>query len=147
MEYIELIEARGHPNLRATHKTTLEITKDPYLTLRGDCIIAVEADKAAKDLSPEFKRLASSEGGIITLRIEAEDFYDTVRGFGSPKLLFTDGGSMVFRKSSYSCSRTVMIKADKAAVDLNRRLVEALRKGSTRVKLILKVELGSKEGL
>ncbi|MFX0070300.1 MAG: DUF371 domain-containing protein, partial [Candidatus Hermodarchaeota archaeon] len=37
---------------------TLEITKDAHLTDRGDCIVAVKADKACLDLSKEFKEAA-----------------------------------------------------------------------------------------
>ncbi len=36
--------AQGHPNILATHKTTLEITKDTEVTGEGGCIIAVKAD-------------------------------------------------------------------------------------------------------
>ena len=36
--------AYGHPNILATHKTTLEFTKDKEVSLKGDCIVAVKAD-------------------------------------------------------------------------------------------------------
>ncbi|HIP58595.1 MAG TPA: DUF371 domain-containing protein, partial [Archaeoglobus profundus] len=35
----EVITAWGHPNITAKHRTTLEITKDEELSIRGDCII------------------------------------------------------------------------------------------------------------
>ncbi|MCB1032493.1 MAG: DUF371 domain-containing protein, partial [Acidobacteria bacterium] len=35
--------ARGHANLRATHHKTLEITRDPEISLRGTCIVGVAA--------------------------------------------------------------------------------------------------------
>ncbi len=34
----------GHPNIKATHVKTLEITKDDGLSERGDCIIGIKAD-------------------------------------------------------------------------------------------------------
>ncbi|RLF17024.1 MAG: DUF371 domain-containing protein, partial [Thermoprotei archaeon] len=40
MEIVEEIIAWGHPNIRALHRSTMEITKEPYVTPRGDCIIA-----------------------------------------------------------------------------------------------------------
>ena len=51
----EVIFAQGHENILGTHKTTLEFTKDKHLTKKGDCIVAVAADKALADLSAEFK--------------------------------------------------------------------------------------------
>ena len=41
---MEIVIARGHPNIRATHKTTLEVTKEKELSPRGDCIIGICAD-------------------------------------------------------------------------------------------------------
>ncbi|MCD6301577.1 MAG: DUF371 domain-containing protein, partial [Staphylothermus sp.] len=57
MVVVDVLYGRGHPNIRATHKTTLEITKEPHVTPRGDCIIAVNATKATKDLDPELKNI------------------------------------------------------------------------------------------
>ena len=45
----------GHPNVRSTHTRTIEITKAPTLSLRGDCIIGVNANKACRDLKPTLK--------------------------------------------------------------------------------------------
>jgi hypothetical protein len=130
-------EARGHRNVRATHRSTLEVTKDPYLTPRGECIIAVASTKAASELPMEFKELARLNGCRIQLTIEAGGVVDTVAGYGSPALSFTDDRSMVFRRSSYVCPKTVMVRADKAAIDLDRRLIDALRNPSQLVKLRL----------
>ncbi|HID73268.1 TPA: DUF371 domain-containing protein [Candidatus Micrarchaeota archaeon] len=47
----DVVTARGHPNIRAEHETTFEVTTEPSLTPRGDCIVGVQADKAASDLS------------------------------------------------------------------------------------------------
>ena len=44
---------------------------------------------------------------------------------------------MVIRKSSYICNRTLAIKADKAAADLSRSLVEKLRKPKQNVEIKL----------
>ena len=42
--------AFGHKNLLGTHKNTLEFTKDKNLTLKGDCIVGVNADFDAGEL-------------------------------------------------------------------------------------------------
>lgn len=129
MRAVEVFRARGHPNVRAEHSTTLEITRDDYLTPRGDCIVAVCSEKAASDLSGEFKRLARRSDCVVTLTLLVDGLEDRVVGRGSPGLTFTDPRSMVFRRSGYTCPRTVMVGADKAARDLDRELVRALRDG------------------
>ena len=40
----------GHENLLATHNTTLEFTKDSYLTKNGDCIVGIRADFSYDEL-------------------------------------------------------------------------------------------------
>ena len=66
-----VFSARGHESTIATHKTTFEITKEESLSKQGDCIVAVEATKAAADLPKEFKEAAMKEGAQITITIEA----------------------------------------------------------------------------
>ena len=39
-----MFRAWGHPNIKATHKTTLEFTKENYVSPEGDCIIGINAD-------------------------------------------------------------------------------------------------------
>lgn len=140
MKISEVIDARGHPNILATHKTTLEITKETALTKRGDCIIAVGATKAAADLSAEFKEAAKRENAEITILIEADEERETVKAKGNPQLSFEHTTDMVIRKSSYVCNRTTAIRADKAAVDLSRKLTGKLRDPSQRIKITLTVE-------
>ncbi len=129
--------ARGHPNITAKHKTTFEITKDPYLTLRGDCIIAVSASKAASDLSWEFKQFIKSDDALVIFKLEVGPFTWTVKGYGSEKMTLTDARSMVFRRSYYVCPRTVMIKADSSASSLPRRILQLLKDPNTSVHITL----------
>ena len=134
------IFARGHKNIQATHETTFEITKEPTLTKRGDCIIAVEATKGAADLPPEFKEAARKKGAQITITIEAEELKEVVRANGSPRLLFTHPADLVVRKTDYVCGRTLAIRADKAANDLSRKLVEKIKDSSQSIRITLAVE-------
>ncbi|MEM2023054.1 MAG: DUF371 domain-containing protein [Archaeoglobaceae archaeon] len=55
------IFARGHKNLRATHRTTLEVTKESYLTPRGNCIVGVKASSSARDLPEWLKKEIKSD--------------------------------------------------------------------------------------
>jgi len=136
----ETIHARGHENITSHNKTTFEITKENHLTKRGDCIISIAADKAARDLSPEFKKLARNEKARITITIEVDGEVEVVKAYGSPQLSFTHPTDLVVRKSDYACGRTLAVRADKAAKDLSKKLVEKLQNPRQRVKVTLTVD-------
>jgi hypothetical protein len=140
MKITEVIEAYGHQNVRSTHKTTFEITKEVDLTSRGDCIVAVSATKGAADLKPKFKEAAKKENAKITVTIEADGVREIVRARGSPRLSFTHPTDLVIRKSGYICGRTVAVRADKAASDLSRKLVEKMRSSRQKIEITLTVE-------
>lgn len=137
---IIVIFAHGHENVQATHETTFEITKEPALSKRGDCIIAVEATKGAADLPLEFKEAARKKGAQITITIEAGELKEIVRTRGSPRLLFTHPTDLVVRKTDYVCGRTLAIRADKAASDLSRKLVEKIQDANQEIRITLAVE-------
>ncbi len=135
----EIVIAHGHENVKATHPTTLEITRDEYLTPRGDCIIAIGANKALKNFSDRFKILARNPKARIIMRIRAGKLSETIIGYGHPALTFEDPRSIIVRKSSYICPRTLMIRANKAAKDLSRSLVSMLKSRDT--KVIIEIEV------
>jgi len=135
-----VFSARGHENIEATHRTTFEVTKEATLTKQGDCIIAVEASKAAADLPLEFKEAARKEGAHITVTIEASELKEIVKANGSPQLKFMHPTDLVVRKSGYVCGRTLAIGADKAASDFSRELVEKLKDPGQEITVTLAVE-------
>ena len=141
MEITEIIFAYGHRNIRATHESTLEITKEAELSKRGDCIIAVSANKAINDLHSEFKENLRKENARITILIEVGEPAEVVNAFGSPRLILTHRTDIVVRKSNYTCNRTLAIQADKAACDLSRKLAEKLRNPKQKVKITLTVRV------
>lgn len=126
----EVIRCKGHRNVKATHRSTFEITKEDYLTERGDCIICVSADKALQDLSQEVKR-AIRAGKRIRILIRVGDLVDEVIAYGDPRLSLESETSMVIRKSDWVDGRTLAIKANKAAKDIDRKIVERLRDPNT----------------
>ncbi|MBU0979573.1 MAG: DUF371 domain-containing protein [Nanoarchaeota archaeon] len=105
----------GHPNIKADHKTTLEITKDADVTERGDCIIGVKADI---DTS-----LLRGLTGKRELVLKVNGMEDRIEFEANPG--FNDAEELVIRKSDFLCNRTLGINADKAACDLMIR--EALK--------------------
>lgn len=141
METTEIIFAHGHKNIKATHRSTLEITTENQLSNRGNCIIAVAADKAIADLSFKLKESMLNKKAKITVSIEAGEVSEVVSAFGSPLLILTHPTDSVVRKSSYICSRTLAIKADKAACDLSRKLLKKLRNPKQRVKITITVKV------
>jgi len=141
MEITEIILVYGHENIQATHKSTLEITKEPQLSKKGDCIIGVSADKGIADLSLEFKESLRKKNAKMTMLIEAGEAAEVVNAFGSPRLILAHPTDMVVRKSSHICSRTLAIQADKAACDLSRKLLEKLRNPKQKVKITLAVKV------
>ena len=138
---IAVIFGYGHRNIQATHKTTLEFTKDAHLSKKGDCIVTVAADKALADLSTEFKEKLREPHAKLTILIEAGELIEQVNANGSPQLILTHPTDMVIRKSDYVCSRTLAVHADKAAQDLSRDLVEKLKNPEQKVKITLIVRV------
>ncbi|APW98255.1 hypothetical protein CHINAEXTREME_10835 [Halobiforma lacisalsi AJ5] len=126
----EIVHARGHENVRAEHASTFEVTTDDYLTPAGDCILAIEADRAPADFDPEFVDACRDADATITVEIEADGHVDSVSGRGDPDLEFTNERSAVGRTSEYVDDRTIMLEAEFAAEGFDRDLVAALADGA-----------------
>ncbi len=137
----ETFKAWGHPNVRSTHRTTLMTTTDDHLSTRGDCIIAVRAEKGRRDLNPRIKEAIRREGSTVRFLIETEGKTFKVEGFGDPRLTLSHPSDMVIRKSGYICDRTLMIRADKAACDIDISMIELLRKENCQISLIIEASL------
>jgi hypothetical protein len=127
VKVVEVIHAKGHENILSTNKTTFEVTRETHLTKRGDCIITVNADKAAANLSQEFKTTLKKENAKLTIIIEVNGEKEIVKALGNPKLTLTHLTDLVVRKSSFICNRTLAISADKAAKDFSRTFVRKLQ--------------------
>jgi hypothetical protein len=123
----DTIRAKGHQNILATHKTTLQITKDDQISKRADCVVAVSADKSLRELASDVKRALRSNTAKMRLTIQAGHMSESITGFGSAALTMSDPDDMVVRKSTFTSGRTLMISADKAARDLDRSFIEKLK--------------------
>jgi hypothetical protein len=141
MRVIEVIEASGHPKIRASHTTTLEITKDADLTERGDCIVATSASKGAADLSPEFSKQVKNDAARVALTIKVANLSETITGRGDRRLFLSHPTDLVVRKSGYVCPRTLMVRADRSASDLSREFARLLRDRSSRIVVEIVAEL------
>jgi hypothetical protein len=126
----EVVHARGHEHVAATHGSTFEVTTDDWLTPAGDCIVGVEADCAPADFDDAFVAACRDPEATITLTLETADESARVRARGHPDLSFESARSAVVRTSTYVDDRTVAVGADAAAAGLDRDLVAALEDGA-----------------
>ena len=132
------IKAKGHENVLSLHKSTFEITKDKDLSLSGDCIIGLDIDKSMDDFPEEFKEKLANEDTKVIVELKTPNASDTIDGYGHHDLTLSHPTDIVCRKSTFVCSRTLMIKSNKAAIDLNRDLIKDLANGeSMEVNIIL----------
>jgi hypothetical protein len=133
------VEFFGHPMVRSAHPTTIEVTKDPRLTINGDCIIGVRADKGLSNLSGGVRDALRTEGSRVTFTIEVPDHSFAFQAFGTDSLTLESTHEMVIRRSTYVCGRTLAVKASAAAKDIPRALVQTLRSPETRGLLRIEV--------
>ena len=121
------IYSKGHKNVTSHHKSTFEITKDPEIGPTADCIIGVDMDKTMLNFPHEFKEKIANPNTKIIVELKTENGYDEITGFGHEDLTLTHPTDIVIRKSDFTCSRTLMINADKAARDLDENLIDDLK--------------------
>jgi len=126
---VDVVEFRGHPNIRAEHPTTLEVTRDEFLTPRGDCIVGVAGSKGASGIDECVKRVLREGGKLVAVILVEGGLFDYVVAEGSSLMTFSESRKIIIRRSTYVDGSTVGIRADKAAKDLRRDVVEALRQG------------------
>lgn len=141
----ETIRCRGHRNVLSLHAGTFMITKDLHLTCKGDCIIAIGADKGAADLSPAFRKALSIDDAMLFTKLTCRGISITAFSWGSAGMTLLHPTDMVWRKSTYVCGRTVGIGSDLAAKDLPRELVDCLRNGEE-LLVEMTVATGGHEG-
>lgn len=128
----------GHENIRAEHKSTLEFTRDRDLSLKGDCIVGIKADFSLLQLK-NFIKKTNKNNNKVTIIIETmgninnkkninknnNKIIETVNAEINPG--FNSDRDIVIRKSDFRDERTFAVKADKAAFELSRDLIELLK--------------------
>lgn len=130
----------GHPNIRAMHERTIELTKAKEITVRGDCVVGVNASRACADLRESFKRKLCQENAFVRLSLIVGTYtYDFV-GYGSPSLTLSNKHDIVIRKSEFVCPRTIAIRCNRASSDIPKGMVRLLKDPSTKGILRLGIE-------
>ena len=126
--------AYGHPNILATHKTTLEFTKDSEVSLRGDCIVGVKADFDL-DRIKDFIKKVKNKNISITIEIISKSTKIKEKIFAEINPNFNSDKQLVIRKTNFVSERTFAIKADKAAFDLNWGLISLLKEKKNKITI------------
>lgn len=117
----------GHPNVRSLHSKSIEITKDGYLTPKGDCIIGIKANKACTDLEESIRRGLKSSSAIVKIEVIVDDESFIIKGRGDERLTMLNPHDIVIRRTNFVCPRTMSVLCDKASSDMPRELVRLLQ--------------------
>jgi len=117
--------AYGHENMLAKHKTTIEFTKDDFLTKQGDCILGIKLNKIPKPLN-----------GKIKIVLKIDNLQDEIIAIANKN--FSHKNEFVIRKSDFLDDRTFAIKANKAAINIKKEIIEKLKQGKKIEIFILK---------
>lgn len=129
----------GHPNVQSFHTRTVEITKEEHLSLRGDCIIGVKAERACADISGPVRKGLMQNLPVKLEIIVGSDVY-AISGSGDERLTLKDAHDIVIRKTDFVCPRTLSVRCDRASSDIPRGMVERLQDLRTKGVLRITVE-------
>ena len=110
----------GHENILATHKSTIEFTKDNFLTKNGDCIIGINANFSYGELMKFVKNNKKAK-----LIIEIEGLVEEI--IGEINKEFNHKNEIVLRLGSFVSNRTLLINCNKAAKHINREIIKKLK--------------------
>ncbi|MDQ6723558.1 MAG: DUF371 domain-containing protein [Thermoproteota archaeon] len=130
----------GHPNVQSLHSRTIEITKDRELTLNGDCIIGVNANKSCRDLSYQIKEKIKKQNSLIEIELIVEPYSFLIKGSGNNNLLLTNHDDIVLRKSKFICDRTLSINCNFSSLEIPREIINLLKYSSKLGIMLIKVE-------
>ncbi len=130
-----LIQCKGHPNIRASHAKTFEVTHDPDITSAGTCIIGVEATYDAAALL--------SLRGAVQMILRCGDHEDRAVARINPK--YAAGAPLIWRRMPTPEPRTFCIGSDKGSAQLDRDLIKALQQPGAMLDIHIEPLLGGDE--
>ena len=130
----------GHPNVLGLHPRAIEITKDSYLTKRGDCIIGINSNKACSDIDPKLKKILQDDQAKIKFQFIVEDSSFEVFGRGNRNLTLENKNDIVIRTTNFVCPRTVSVRCDRGSNNIPREIISYLQKKNTKGILTISVD-------
>ena len=142
MKAQDIVYCRGHPLVLGSHPTTFEVTREDYLTKKGNCIIGIVADKGCSELSPAFKNVIAHDDAILITRLSCGGVTVEVKSRGSSLLTLDHPTDMVWRRSSFVCGRTIGIMTDYVAATLPKPLIMNLIEGKEMITSLTAIRPG-----
>lgn len=127
----------GHPCVRSTHPSTVELTRSGSLTPAGDCILGVEASCGCAGLPQGLKARLREPGRRVRLTLSAGPHEFSFEGRGSPALPLSDPDDMVMRMSGHACPRTLAVGCTRASDSVPRAMVRELQDSAGRGRLVI----------
>jgi hypothetical protein len=138
-QFVEVIMGYGHPNVFGDAPFHRRIHQGHAPNKKRRLHLSRSHRQSLADLNPQFKANLHTPNAKLTVKIEAGDLEEEIHAYGSPQLALSDPVEMVLRKSDFASERTLGIRADKAAKDISRELVERLKNPNQQVKITLAV--------
>lgn len=122
-----VVPARGHPDVRATHAKTLEVTTEPDITSRATCVVGIAPPGALDGLR--------GLRGPVTVTLRAAGHSERITAVANPA--FSDATRAVVRRSGRRSPETLAVEADRAAADLDRDLARALADPDVEIEVVV----------
>lgn len=132
----------GHPNVRSLHRTTIEITRERRLGVRGDCIIGVGADCGCAGVPEELKKALRDPDHTVRFSVLVGGRAFELSGRGHADLTLAHQDDIVLRKSGFVCPRTIAVGCDRASDDIPRGMVRLLQDPGRRGVLRIEADCG-----
>ncbi|MDK2850110.1 MAG: uncharacterized protein PWR32_777 [Candidatus Woesearchaeota archaeon] len=130
----------GHKNILGLHFNTFEFTKDSFVTKKGDCIIGVNSEFDFSNLTQFLDNQKKVKvKGLIVVYLNGQRFEDTFEGLLN-KNFDINSRELVFRKSDFDSKRTLVVRCNKSAKQLNRRMIDALKSPEAQGECLLEFE-------
>ncbi|MEW5839944.1 DUF371 domain-containing protein [Nitrososphaera sp.] len=130
----------GHPNVQSLHSRTVEITTEEHLTLKGDCIIGVRAERACAGISEPVRRRLMQDSAPVRIEVIVGEQVYAIAGSGDSRLTLKNKHDIVIRKTNFTCPRTLAVRCDRASSDIPRGMVERLKDPATKGLFRITVE-------
>ena len=131
------VRFRGHPCVRSTHGSSVELTRSGSLTPAGDCIVGVLASCGCAGLPGPLKARLRDGSALVRLTLSDGMRQFSFEGRGDPALELSDPDDMVMRTSTHACPRTLAVACTRASDSVPRAMVRALQEPGARGTLTI----------
>ncbi len=122
--------AFGHAGIEGTHKGIFEFTQKTGVIPKGDAIIGTRAH-----FEPDAISALAQVSSKIKITLQVRTYTETI--VGDTNKSYAPGSDIIVRKGPQRSPSTLVINADKAACDLNKKMIELLKNPEERMTVTL----------